>query len=246
MQPNMNVRHMDLSSTFSSMNTLISQCISQIYQEESIQIFFSAHRIKPTEEKRNQLLKQDLILPEQLYSSFIKRQVEFLTGRLCAREALIQAGCIPHRILKISEHRYPLWPSHIAGSITHCDDLAISMVSHDCQNIGIYVEMLMLDEVAHELSHVIVNKEERSLGVSLGLSQSLWLTLVFSAKESLFKALYPKTHIWLDFKDCEIDRVDQHRKCLEMTIQHSAFAQQTFEVFYRIHKAHIMTISIIR
>ena len=65
-----------------------------------------------------------ILYPEEAAS--IKRAVpkrwrEFTAGRLCAREALRRLGIERHPIL-VGEHREPLWPSGVVGTLSHCDD----------------------------------------------------------------------------------------------------------------------------
>ena len=67
----------------------------------------------------------------------------------------------------------------------------------------------MSREVAAEVARLVASDDEiRRVVRAASLDPLQTLTLVFSAKESLFKALYPPTRRRFDFLDCELVRLD--------------------------------------
>lgn len=135
-----------------------------------------------------------------------KRQAEFLAGRLCARAALQQLeglDCIP----AIGEDRAPVWPGHISGSITHSTGHAAAIVGHKSQwrGLGMDLENLLSLERAERLAGEILTPDElqrMAAGPREQIAQ--WVTLTFSAKESLFKALYPIVQKRFYFEHAEV------------------------------------------
>lgn len=131
--------------------------------------------------------------PASIQRSVAKRQAEFLAGRLCARSALQRLeglDCIP----AIGEDRAPVWPAHISGSITHSTGHAAAIVGHKAQwrGLGMDLENLLPLERAERLAGEILTADEMqrmAAGPREQIAQCV--TLTFSAKESLFKALYP-------------------------------------------------------
>ena len=133
------------------------------------------------------------------------RRLEFTTARSCARSALRRLGATPTPILK-GEHGVPLWPPGIVGSITHCAGFRAAAVarSHDMLTIGIDAEphaalpdgVLRLVALPAELALL------RDLKAAA--PTTCWDRLLFSAKESVYKAWFPLTRRWLSFKDAEI------------------------------------------
>jgi 4'-phosphopantetheinyl transferase EntD len=128
------------------------------------------------------------------------RRIEFAAGRTCARATLQSLGVSPAPILS-GANREPLWPSGIVGSITHCAGYcgAAAAKSQDIFGIGIDAERnepLPLGV----LSEVALPEEIMSLGL-LPYSHVNFDRILFSAKESIYKALYPLTHAWLDFDE---------------------------------------------
>ncbi len=131
--------------------------------------------------------------PASIQRSVAKRQTEFLAGRLCAREAMRQLDGRQHVPL-IGEDRAPVWPNDLCGSITHSTGWAAAIVA--CQQhwrgLGMDVEQLMSSERAARLAGEILTADEmQRMAAGAEHHVPLLVTLTFSLKESLFKALYP-------------------------------------------------------
>lgn len=144
--------------------------------------------------------------PASIQRSVAKRQAEFLAGRLCARAALQRLDgldCIP----AIGEDRAPVWPGHISGSITHSTGHAAAIVAHKAQwrGLGMDLENLLELERAERLAGEILTPAElQRLALIPREQHALLVTLTFSAKESLFKALYPLVHKRFYFEHAEL------------------------------------------
>ncbi len=144
--------------------------------------------------------------PPSIQRSVAKRQAEFLAGRLCARAALHQLDqldCIP----AIGEDRAPVWPAHISGSITHSTGRAAAIVGHKAQwrGLGMDLENLLSLERAERLAGEILTADELQRMAALPREHiALLVTLTFSAKESLFKALYPIVQKRFYFEHAEV------------------------------------------
>lgn len=144
--------------------------------------------------------------PPSIQRSVAKRQAEFLAGRLCARAALQQLDqldCVP----AIGEDRAPVWPGHISGSITHSTGHAAAIVGHKAQwrGLGMDLENLLTLERAERLAGEILTTDELQRMAALPREQiALLVTLTFSVKESLFKALYPIVQKRFYFEHAEV------------------------------------------
>lgn len=133
-----------------------------------------------------------------------KRREEFAAGRACARKALTMLG-IPSIPLLQGERREPLWPQGIVGSITHCSGYCAATVARveDCRSIGIDAELN--EPLAPGLLSMIARDREREW-VSQAMEPGIcWDRLLFSMKESVYKAWYPLERCWLGFEDAEIE-----------------------------------------
>jgi enterobactin synthetase component D len=144
--------------------------------------------------------------PASIQRSVAKRQAEFLAGRLCARAALQQLdqiNCIP----AIGEDRAPVWPAHISGSITHSTGHAAAIVGNKAQwrGLGMDLENLLSLERAERLAGEILTAQELQRMADVPRAQiALLVTLTFSVKESLFKALYPIVQKRFYFEHAEV------------------------------------------
>jgi 4'-phosphopantetheinyl transferase EntD len=135
-----------------------------------------------------------------------KRRREFATGRACAREALARLG-VPAAAIVPGPGREPGWPDGVVGSITHCDGYRACAVARraDLAAIGVDAEPDgplpggVLERVASaaEQAHLAGLAAAAPGGPSFG-------RLLFSAKESVYKAWYPLTGRWLGFADAAI------------------------------------------
>jgi 4'-phosphopantetheinyl transferase EntD len=149
-----------------------------------------------------------LLFPEEeaLISAAVeKRRREFATGRSCARRALAALGERPAPLLR-GTRGAPQWPPGIVGSITHCAGYrgAAAARDRDALTIGLDAEPdqplpdLVLDAVSLPGERALL----RDLAAVPGAS---WDRLLFSAKESVYKAWFPLTGRWLGFHDARID-----------------------------------------
>lgn len=135
-----------------------------------------------------------------------KRRREFTTARNCARSALGQLGIPPAPILT-GERGAPSWPSGIVGSITHCTSYRAAAVARrrDMLTIGLDAEP---NEAlpAGVLDAVSLDRERARLSHLAAAAPRVadWDRLLFSAKESVYKAWFPLTHRWLGFEDADI------------------------------------------
>lgn len=89
----------------------------------------------------------------------------------------------------------PAWPPGVVGSITHLDDRSFAAVlgGPGWHGLGIDSERVMGPEVAAEVLPVCTDADERARLPSLPAmpwpAMALVTTVLFSAKESFFKAL---------------------------------------------------------
>lgn len=147
-----------------------------------------------------------------------KRQAEFLGGRLCVARSLRAMEVNTEFPLPMKE-RLPVWPSNVIGSISHCPSLAVAVTAFRKAYItlGIDVETLINTPSAQDIKALVCNPQELSLINSSHLSGNQLLTLIFSAKETLFKALWPITRRHVDFFSAELTSLDEQAVCLRLT-----------------------------
>ncbi|HEY0391666.1 MAG TPA: 4'-phosphopantetheinyl transferase superfamily protein [Solirubrobacterales bacterium] len=148
---------------------------------------------------------------EAISGAVEKRRREFRTGRACARSALagLGLGC---RAIPSGPRGAPQWPSGVVGSITHCDGFRAAAVARvaDLATIGIDAEVDA--PLPRGVLADIALPEERPSLEALALAEPgvNWDRLLFSIKESVYKAWFPLAERWLGFEDARV-WVDRRR-----------------------------------
>jgi 4'-phosphopantetheinyl transferase EntD len=136
------------------------------------------------------------------------REREFRIGRALAREALARLGVIDHPLLP-AETREALWPSGIVGSITHCDGACAVAVAATARFTGLGIDLERVERIDDRIADTVCTPDERRELDAMTPSMRLrHLGLLFSAKESVFKALFPSTRQFLEFHDVALSIAD--------------------------------------
>lgn len=134
-----------------------------------------------------------------------KRRIEFATARACARAALARLGEQPVPILRGSRGA-PLWPTGVTGSITHCDGYRAAAVARTSHTVALGLDAEPNEKLPDGVPGTIALTEERDHIAGLAAAEPgiCWDRLLFCAKESVYKAWFPITQRWLDFKSAHI------------------------------------------
>ncbi len=128
------------------------------------------------------------------------RQREFALGRLLAHEALRSIGA-PDGPIEVGANREPLWPVDTVGSITHCDGYVAAAVAfrRDVRSLGVDAEPAA--PLPRDVVTLVASPAERARLDGVGPAAE---RVLFSAKESIYKAWFPLTGRWLGFEDCDL------------------------------------------
>ncbi|GAB1639979.1 4'-phosphopantetheinyl transferase family protein [Krasilnikovia sp. MM14-A1259] len=134
-----------------------------------------------------------------------KRRAEFTTGRWCARQAMARLGrpLIPILSGACGE---PQWPAGLVGSITHCAGYRCAVVAETTQVTTVGIDAEPNEPLHHGILAAISVPEEvpRIEALRHDHPDVSWDRLLFSAKESVYKAWFPLTARWLDFQDASL------------------------------------------
>ena len=133
-----------------------------------------------------------------------KRRREFATARALVREGLERFFGLHDFNLLNDKDRAPIWPPNIAGSISHSSTRAwVALVDATYGTVGIDGENR--DKLERSLWHLTLCDEEIAYLKTLGtLIQQRRALVIFSAKEALYKAQFPWSHKFVDFKAVQI------------------------------------------
>lgn len=133
-----------------------------------------------------------------------KRRREFAHGRATARAALSELG-VPTEAIPVGPDRAPIWPDPVVGSITHCGSLAAAAVAFKAQYVGLGLDAEIAGPLQPDLARLVCRESELGAWQDESLAGGTnWEKVVFSAKESVYKAVAPWTGERPGFQDVEI------------------------------------------
>ncbi|ALV91658.1 MULTISPECIES: 4'-phosphopantetheinyl transferase family protein [Pantoea] len=148
-----------------------------------------------------------LPLPVSLESAVTKRKAEHLASRWLAQQMLARFA-LPDFVLRNAPDRSPVWPAGVQASLSHSQQMAVIAVTQAPLCIGIDVEQVMAEQTALETVDLLMSDKERRLLETLPLPFAVAATLLFSMKESLYKALWPQLHQPMEFLQAELVNLD--------------------------------------
>ncbi|MFG1806743.1 4'-phosphopantetheinyl transferase [Streptomyces sp. NPDC049040] len=150
------------------------------------------------------------VLPEETAAvarAVPKRKHEYAAGRACARAALGQLGIPPGPIPRDSRRGAPQWPAGVVGSITHCDGYRAAAVARTADILTLGIDAEPHDRLPEGVFDAIVATDAERAALA-AVTQSApgvhWDRLLFSAKETVYKAWYPFHHRMLGFHEAEL------------------------------------------
>jgi enterobactin synthetase component D / holo-[acyl-carrier protein] synthase len=134
------------------------------------------------------------------------RRREFITARRCAREALQRLGRPPVPI-RPGLRREPQWPSGVVGSITHCAGYRAAAVAPAVAVAAVGIDAEPHGPLPDGVLQVVTANGDAGVLTELARQypEVHWDRLLFSAKESVYKAWFPLTHRWLGFEEASIE-----------------------------------------
>lgn len=173
-----------------------------------------------------------------------KRRRDFTCGRECARRALHKLGLEPVPILT-GPDRQPLWPSAICGSITHATGYCAAAVARTTEISALGIDAECRQPLKDGVFSRIAVAAERAW-IRTADPRVPWDVLLFSAKESVFKAWFPIAGIWLEFTDA-IVRFDPEEGSFCASILPDAPPDAPREIAGRFHAGdtHVYTSAVI-
>jgi len=170
-----------------------------------------------------------------------KRLNEFIAGRICALKVINEI--VPFKtFLQRGKDNLPLWPTEIVGSITHSGPYvsAAAALRTDVLSLGIDSEEIFDQKTAKDLVKEILNPDEKKF-LSFHNFREI-ITLIYSAKESVFKALYPINHFFLNFSDLKVESINFSEKTFEIALRkNKLFSNFLIKGKFQISSAYVYT-----
>jgi 4'-phosphopantetheinyl transferase EntD len=148
------------------------------------------------------------LFPEEeliIRNSVDKRRQEFTTARWCARQAMARLGRPPMPVLP-GPRGEPQWPNGLVGSITHCAGYRGAVLAEATVITTVGIDAEPNQALSNGVLPAVSLPDERVRIDTLRREhpEVHWDRLLFSAKESVYKAWFPLTSRWLDFEDADV------------------------------------------
>lgn len=148
----------------------------------------------------------------------LERVRSFHAGRHCAALALQRLGVQRAPILR-GRSGEPVWPAGVVGSITHCRGYAAAAVSWAQGALALGIDVERARALRPGVRKRICTPRELAALERLPMVEGVpWEVVIFSAKESFYKAWFPVTGRRLGFSDVQI-LVDPPTGSFEVSLQ---------------------------
>jgi 4'-phosphopantetheinyl transferase EntD len=135
-----------------------------------------------------------------------KRRVEFTAGRAIAKYLLEQIGIYDFPILR-GRSGDPIWPQGVTGSISHCDDSCFVAIADTKYYKSIGVDIESIEDIPENIIDYVCTCDEINWICSMQCLKKAYplAKMIFSAKESSFKCIFPLVNKFIEFTEVEID-----------------------------------------
>lgn len=163
--------------------------------------------------------RENIHCPPGIQRAVANRRREYFAGRYLAKLALAEVDIEGFDVTADARH-CPLWPEGFRGSISHSGDYAVCLLARtrDMRVLGVDVVDWLDDAVAERITRKVIDREERQLLVESGLPLNRAVSLCFSAKESIYKGLYPHVQTYFGFGKAKLLNIDVNSKILDFDI----------------------------
>ena len=180
--------------------------------------------------------------------SSVSRKEHYRSGRICAGEVLSKLGTLGQPVLRDPQTREPLWPEGISGAITHSGNWAAAAAGKTSDVLGIGIDLEDLErQVDSRISrHVCIPEEQKWLQECGEECLEQNLKIIFSAKESIFKAFFPYTRTYLHFHDARIlmeQTFFQNSKPDSLSVKEKNSKPEKFEFVYLLLNEKVISLT---
>ena len=174
-------------------------------------------------------------IPDDIQASIQKRQNEYVSGRICAADALRQLGSSQYHVGRDLQHA-PQWPEGTVGSLSHNDQWVIACVAWQCKYIGlgIDIETCISSDYLESMRQYIYTQNELMLLQQMGFDELTASTILFSIKESAIKLLLPQKKVLINqFKNIQVILVNGSKITLLVSSENPKYLVGQFWVHHK-------------
>jgi len=174
--------------------------------------------------QENDLKNYSYQLPLKFETYHPHKKAEFIASRLAMEALFKELGITFPAPVRLSSLP-PSWPSGYLGSLAHTKGLAIVALASEkkLKGVGVDCERMERCEQVEKIWDKISNQVEREFFKKNGWHEPHWKLVLFSVKEALYKAAYPRVQEYFGFEQAQI--VGIYPETQELILQ-SEFLEQ--------------------
>ena len=131
----------------------------------------------------------------------LKRRYDLRRGRMAARQAVTQLLGPGHYPITRGDRGQPIFPLNVRGSISHCAGVAVAVVCDALRSNVLGVDLELLADRKLDIVPTIATNTERRW---LSEHPEFPIAILFSAKESVYKAVAPIVGRYVGFQEVEL------------------------------------------
>jgi 4'-phosphopantetheinyl transferase EntD len=143
---------------------------------------------------------EEIVMTDSMVTA---RREAFARGRWAAHVALRSIG-LDHGPILSGPSREPLWPHGATGAISHAAGFGVALVASTAYTDGVGVDLEEHRDVPELGEHVPRPEEQEWLDGLDATDREAALLGLFSAKESVFKAFYPRVKSFFGFEQASL------------------------------------------
>ena len=172
------------------------------------------------------------------------RSQQFSSGRRSAHTAFGHLQIEDHAIGRAE--RIPVWPPGVVGSISHSESLAGAAVGRSETYLGMGFDLVPIAAVSEKVSQRLLLDSELKWVRDMGSGD--WRTALFSAKESVYKAVNPVVGEYLGFRDVTVSVVPDALEFFAATLETRESSEIVDAGHGFIHRVegHWLTVFVVR
>ena len=133
---------------------------------------------------------------DMIHSWAKHRQEEFKAGRQCVSQALAKLGSEENNVMP-GVDGLPIWPMGFSGSISHSLGVAMAVVARSEKYSLIGLDL----EKTNRISELAARRVIHPLEITFAEDNQVNASILFSLKESFYKAQFPRWHQQGNFRD---------------------------------------------
>ena len=144
----------------------------------------------------------DFLLPDHIARASPTRRISFVAGRICAELSLAQLDI--QASVPCGNFGEPIWPTGVTGSITHNGLFACAAAMRQTSpcGLGIDSELIAQGSARDAIRELCLTEHEKSIWADAD-KDGIHTTILFSAKEALYKATHSVVRRFVDFREVE-------------------------------------------